>query len=294
MNTRPHPDSSSTSTGRRALRPLPGTRAFCGGTLLLLLLGWGGAAPAGAESGTITGPRTGPITVNAGETLDIVDGAQISGSATGVFVLGGTVNISGGSIDGSIAGVNLNSGTVTVSSGSISSGYLEVYIRGGTATISGGSVSGSSYGVLVPSGGTVNISGGSFTGSIVGVTAPGGTASISGGSFSGSWGLAVQSGTMTISGCGLKLSGNQLTGTLQDGTPINTRTGNLSAGSLQNADSGLGTDDVPGDIQIVDAHHLKLRAERYSRQGRVYTLTVTGTDAAGNQTRQTVTVSVPH
>jgi len=51
---------------------------------------------------------------------------------------------------------------------------------------------------------------------------------------------------------------------------------------------------VPGDIQIVDAHHLKLRAERFAKEGRVYTLTVTGTDAAGNRSQQTVTVSVPH
>ena len=67
----------------------------------------------------------------------------------------------------------------------------------------------------------------------------------------------------------------------------------LSATSSE-ADSGLGTDDVPGDIQIVDARHLKLRAERYAKQGRVYTLTITGTDRSGNRTQQTVTVSVPH
>ena len=60
------------------------------------------------------------------------------------------------------------------------------------------------------------------------------------------------------------------------------------------ADSGLDAEDVPGDIQIVDAHHLKLRAERFSKSGRIYTLTVTGTDAAGNRSQQTLTVSVPH
>jgi hypothetical protein len=60
------------------------------------------------------------------------------------------------------------------------------------------------------------------------------------------------------------------------------------------ADSGLGTDDVPGDIQIVDAHRVRLRAERFSKQGRVYTLTLTGTDGAGNRSQQTVTVIVPH
>src|SRR5205823_2117061 len=45
----------------------------------------------------------------------------------------------------------------------------------------------------------------------------------------------------------------------------------LSATSSE-ADSGLDSEDVPGDIQIVDAHHLKLRAERYGKQGRIYTI----------------------
>jgi hypothetical protein len=67
----------------------------------------------------------------------------------------------------------------------------------------------------------------------------------------------------------------------------------LSATSNE-PDSGLDREDVPGDIQIVDAQHLKLRAERYGKRGRVYTLTLTGTDAAGNRTQQTLTVSVPH
>ena len=57
---------------------------------------------------------------------------------------------------------------------------------------------------------------------------------------------------------------------------------------------GLGTDDVPGDIQIVDARTVRLRSERFGKQGRVYTLTLIGTDAAGNRTQQTVTVTVPH
>ena len=51
---------------------------------------------------------------------------------------------------------------------------------------------------------------------------------------------------------------------------------------------------MPGDIQIVDARTVRLRSERFSKQGRVYTLTLTGTDAAGNRTQQAVTVTVPH
>jgi hypothetical protein len=66
----------------------------------------------------------------------------------------------------------------------------------------------------------------------------------------------------------------------------------LSASSNE-PDSGLDREDVPGDIQIVDAHHLKLRAERYGKRGRVYTLTITCTDDAGNQATQSVLVRVP-
>ena len=58
-------------------------------------------------------------------------------------------------------------------------------------------------------------------------------------------------------------------------------------------DNGLGDGDVPNDEQIVDATHVKLRAERAGGgTGRVYTITVTCTD--GNTTaNKTVTVSVP-
>jgi predicted extracellular nuclease len=44
-------------------------------------------------------------------------------------------------------------------------------------------------------------------------------------------------------------------------------------GESTEADSGLGTDDIPGDIVIEDGD-LWLRAERYSSDGRTYTVTV--------------------
>jgi hypothetical protein len=45
----------------------------------------------------------------------------------------------------------------------------------------------------------------------------------------------------------------------------------------------------------VDAHHVKLRAERLgSGNGRIYAITITCTDAAGKSSSQAVEVSVPH
>lgn len=50
-----------------------------------------------------------------------------------------------------------------------------------------------------------------------------------------------------------------------------------------------------GDWQITGALTLSLRATRLgSGNGRIYTITVQATDAAGNSTTRTVTVSVPH
>ena len=49
------------------------------------------------------------------------------------------------------------------------------------------------------------------------------------------------------------------------------------------------------DWQVVDAHHVWLRAERSgSGNGRTYTITITATDASGNKATQTATVVVPH
>lgn len=50
-----------------------------------------------------------------------------------------------------------------------------------------------------------------------------------------------------------------------------------------------------GDVVIVDAHHVQLRAERLgSGSGRNYTIVVTCTDAKGNASSRTATVTVPH
>jgi hypothetical protein len=52
--------------------------------------------------------------------------------------------------------------------------------------------------------------------------------------------------------------------------------------------------DTGPDWEIIDAHHVRLRAERAgSGSGRVYTITITCTDGNGNRTSQSLTVSVP-
>ena len=50
-----------------------------------------------------------------------------------------------------------------------------------------------------------------------------------------------------------------------------------------------------GDVVIVDAHHVQLRAERLgSGSGRTYTIAVTCTDAMASASTRTATVTVPH
>jgi len=49
------------------------------------------------------------------------------------------------------------------------------------------------------------------------------------------------------------------------------------------------------DYTVIDAHHLKLSAERLgSGNGRIYTSTITCTDSSANSSSQTATVTVPH
>ena len=60
-------------------------------------------------------------------------------------------------------------------------------------------------------------------------------------------------------------------------------------------DDGLGDGDTPDDIVMVDDFTFKLRAERSGTgDGRIYTITYEVTDACGNSTVATATVTVPH
>jgi len=59
--------------------------------------------------------------------------------------------------------------------------------------------------------------------------------------------------------------------------------------------NGTGDGDTAPDWEIMDAHHVRLRAERAGNgNGRIYTITITCTDSAGNSSRQNVMVRVPH
>jgi hypothetical protein len=58
---------------------------------------------------------------------------------------------------------------------------------------------------------------------------------------------------------------------------------------------GTGDGDTSPDWEFVDEHHVRLRAESAGGSaGRIYTITVTCTDAAGNSTTKTVEVHVGH
>ena len=59
--------------------------------------------------------------------------------------------------------------------------------------------------------------------------------------------------------------------------------------------NGQGDGDTAPDWEIVDNHHVRLRAERAGGgQGRIYTIAITCTDTHGHTTTSTVTVKAPH
>jgi hypothetical protein len=58
---------------------------------------------------------------------------------------------------------------------------------------------------------------------------------------------------------------------------------------------GTGDGDTAPDWEVVDAHRIRLRAERAGAgRGRVYTVTVLCTDRFENATSRAVTFVVPH
>ncbi|HEX2062214.1 MAG TPA: hypothetical protein VHK90_15865 [Thermoanaerobaculia bacterium] len=64
--------------------------------------------------------------------------------------------------------------------------------------------------------------------------------------------------------------------------------------SSNEPDDGLGDGDVGSDVEVVDDHHVRVRAERAGNgNGRVYTITITCVNGAGTSV-QTVPVYVAH
>jgi hypothetical protein len=58
--------------------------------------------------------------------------------------------------------------------------------------------------------------------------------------------------------------------------------------------NGTGDGDTAPDWEILDAHRIRLRAERSGGgKGRVYTVTITCTDRSGNSSKRALSVSVP-
>ncbi|HEU0184482.1 MAG TPA: endo-1,4-beta-xylanase, partial [Blastocatellia bacterium] len=59
--------------------------------------------------------------------------------------------------------------------------------------------------------------------------------------------------------------------------------------------NGPGDCNTSPDWQVIDAHHVLLRAERSGKgKGRIYTITLTVTDSAGSSSSRSVIVTVPH
>jgi uncharacterized repeat protein (TIGR01451 family) len=77
-------------------------------------------------------------------------------------------------------------------------------------------------------------------------------------------------------------------------TPASSITCTLSVSSNEPV-NGTGDGDTSPDWEIIDAHHVRLRAERAGNgEGRIYTITITCIDSGGNRSIKTVTVVVPH
>jgi len=59
--------------------------------------------------------------------------------------------------------------------------------------------------------------------------------------------------------------------------------------------NGAGDGNASPDWRVIDPHHVELRAERSGGgSGRIYTINITCTDAAGNSAKSSTRVSVPH
>jgi predicted extracellular nuclease len=76
-----------------------------------------------------------------------------------------------------------------------------------------------------------------------------------------------------------------------DGSPAAVT---ITAVTSSEADAGLGDGDLPGDIVLVDADTVEVRAERFSRPGRTYTITARITGSGQTVVGVDAVVLVPH
>ena len=61
------------------------------------------------------------------------------------------------------------------------------------------------------------------------------------------------------------------------------------------AANGAGDGNTSTDWQVIDGHHLQLRAERTGTgTDRIYTINLTATDSAGSSSSSSTIVTVPH
>jgi hypothetical protein len=321
----------------------PSIQRFVG---LALLAGFAGTAPARAAVTQITTATTIPITINAGDEVDILSGGSVS-VATGpaVTVNGGTMVVDGGSVSAAIGPAirfDVFGGAFTIYSGQVSTTdvFADAVVDGfGTTTVYGGSISGGAEGLFIEK--TAAISGGSVSGSAFAFRAhDGGQLTVSGGTFSGSVESSGTDALITFIGCNLNLTGGQLTGALADGTPINVLASASDSGQIVLQNLFVGPPSISSvsaspsqiwppnhkwvdvtvnyitsqncgpttshlsvsnnetgtaDKQVIDAHHVRLLAERAGNgSDRVYTITITATDTSGSSSQQTVAVTVPH
>jgi uncharacterized repeat protein (TIGR01451 family) len=246
-----HRAAAAAAVRARAWLPLVG---------MLLLLGWGTVAPARAITTIIDTPVNGPLTINAGDRVEIHTGGSVTSATTGITVnAGGELIILDGAVSGTNGstsmGVRVIGGTLTLSSGTVDGGanlggYGVFVSNGGTVTISGGSVY-ANTGVYLYSG-TVSIPGGNVYGNEVGVEVNGGTATLSGGRVSGgSAGLLVDGGMATLSSgtvfgsAGVKVTSGEASitggtvGNGADGVIVNGGRATISGGSVSGYTNGV-------------------------------------------------------
>jgi hypothetical protein len=82
--------------------------------------------------------------------------------------------------------------------------------------------------------------------------------------------------------------------TVTDNCPLPPNSCTLSVTSNEPI-NGTADGNTSPDWIILDAHHVQLRAERAGKgNGRIYMITITCIDSAGNSSSRSVTVSVPH